>query len=119
MTQTWRIGRVTESTDEFLDPVQVFSVVYEGRGRLKSVQATTVREGAPASQLESAQVLELHLPVGTAGVEIDMRAVCVACPEDPSLVGRVVRVKGAPSAGQVTAARFSVVESGERILGVP
>lgn len=116
MTQTWRIGTLTESTDPVtFDPIQVLEVVYDGPGRLKSVQATSVSAVEPGAQLVAVQSLELHLPAGTEGVAVDMRAICDACPEDPAMVGKVVRIKGQATRGQVTAARFPVEESAETI----
>lgn len=118
MTQTWRIGYLIESTDPVtFDPIQVLDEVYEGPGRLKSVQATSVSEPVVAGQILAVQTLELHLPIGTTGIVADMRAVCVGSPpkEDPTMVGKVVRIKGQPTVGQVTAARFPVDESNEVI----
>lgn len=116
MTQTWRIGDLVEDSDPVtFDPIQVLDEVYEGPGRLKSVQATSVGEPVAGGQILAVQTLELHLPVGTTGITPDMRAVCVACPEDAGMVGKVVRIKGQPTTGQVTAARFSCEESGEVI----
>lgn len=116
MTQTWRIGYLIESTDPItFDPIQILDEVYEGPGRLKSVQATSVSEPVVAGQVLAVHTLELHLPVGTTGIIVDMRAVCVACPEDQAMVGRVVRIKGQPTVGQVTAARFPCEESNEVI----
>jgi hypothetical protein len=83
---------------------------------LKSVQATSVSEREPASQPIAVSVLELHLPAGTTGVEVDMRAICDACPEDPGMVGKVVRIKGPGTRGQVTSFRVPVEESGEVIV---
>lgn len=114
MTQTWQIGTLVEGEDPVtFDPLHELEVQYDGPGRLKVVQATTVSEREAASQLATVTALELHLPAGTTGVETDMRAVCVACPEDPSLVGFVVRVKGPGTRGQVTAFRVPVEASGE------
>ena len=116
MTQTWRIGYLIESTDPgTFDPIQVLDEVYEGPGRLKSASASSVSEPVAAGQILAVQTLELHLPVGTTGIVADMRAVCVACPEDLTMVGKVVRIKGKPTVGQVTAARFPVDESNEVI----
>lgn len=116
MTQTWRVGELVESTDPItFDPIQSFVAVYDGPGRLKSVQATSVSDREVGGQPVAMQVFELHLPSGTTGITPDMRAICDDSPEDASLVGRVVRVKGFPAAGQTTAARFSVEESGEVI----
>lgn len=123
MTQTWRIGELLESTDpETFDPIQTLDDAYfdaegnaGGPGRLKSVQATSVGEPVAGGQILAVQTLELHLPVGTTGITADMRAVCVACPEDAGMVGKVVRIKGQPTTGQVTSARYPVDESGEVI----
>lgn len=116
MTQTWRIGVLTEDSDEDFDVVSEFDVVYDGPGRLKSVAATAVSEAEPGAQFVAVQTLELHLPAGTEGIEVDMRALCTACPEDAAQVGRVVRIKGRPTTGQVTAARFTVEATGEQIV---
>lgn len=116
MTQTWRIGTLAEFTDEdTYEVVQDLDVVYEGPGRLKSVQATSVAEPVVGAQVLAVRALELHVPVDVAGIETDMRAVCVECPEDPTLVGVVVRVKGYPTGGQVTAARIPVEAANEAI----
>lgn len=115
MTQTWRIGTLTEGTDPITnDPIQTLDVVYDGPGRFKAGVWTT-SEPEPGGQPIAQQSAELHLPSGTVGVEVDMRAVCDACPEDPALVGRVLRIKGRPAAGQTTAARFPVEDAGELI----
>lgn len=116
MTQTWRIGTLSETTDPAtFDVVKtVQPVVYTGRGRLKP--STTAGTNADAAgQLVAIYSLELHLPVGTTGIERGMVAICDACPEDPSLVGRMVRIAGGPSQGQVTAARYPVDDSTESI----
>lgn len=117
MTQTWRIGTLTEGSDpDTFDVAAEFDVVYDGPGRLKSVAATSVSEAEPGAQFVAVQTLELHLPVGTEGIDVDMRALCTACPEDAAQIGRVVRIKGRPTTGQVTAARFTVEATGEQIV---
>ena len=117
MTQTWRIGELVEVTDPVtFEVVQVLDAVYEGPGRFKFVQATAVSETVAGGQVVAEQVSELHLPVATTGLAIDMRAICDADPDDPSMVGRVVRLKGNPTGGQVTAQRWPVEESGEVIV---
>lgn len=117
MTQTWRVGTLanTGTDPDTLEPAATFTPVYTGVGRLKSIAATAVSERTPADQAVAVQTLQLHLPSGTTGITPDMRAVCTACPEDAGLVGRVVRIMGRPTAGQTTAARFSVEETGEEI----
>ena len=113
MTQTWRVGTLIEVTDPgTLDPVKVLDVAYVGRGRFKPEGTSPAGEVA-AGQLVTVQKPELHLPAGTTGVEVGMLAVCDACPEDPALVGMVVRIVSRPSRGQVTAARFAVELTGE------
>lgn len=115
MTQTWEIGTLMESTDPVtFDVTHVLDVVYDGPGRYRS-QTWTTSEPMPGKQLVSVQSEELHLPAGTSGITVDMRAVCTACPEDASLVGKVLRVKGRPSQGQVTSARFPVEDIDEWI----
>jgi hypothetical protein len=113
MTQSWRIGTlVEESPPPTYDPIQTFDVVYDGPGRFKP-EGTVPESEVVAGQVVTVQSPELHLPAGTVGVEPGMLAVCDACPEDPSLVGTVVRVGSRSSRGQVTAARFKVVLTGE------
>lgn len=113
MTQTWRIGTlVEESPPPTYDPIQTLDVVYEGPARFKP-EGTAPQSEVVAGQVVTVQAPELHLPAGTTGVEVGMLAVCDVCPEDSSLVGLVVRVDSRPTRGQVTAARFKVVLSGE------
>jgi hypothetical protein len=115
MTETVRIGRLEEGTDPVtLDPIQTLDVVYDGKGRIKFPSMNEVEVDA-GGQLVVKQDLELHLPSGTVGVTPDMRAVVDASTADPALVGRVFRVKGRPAAGQTTAARFPLEETGETI----
>lgn len=115
MTQTWQVGFLDEDTDPVtFEVIQLFDAVYTGPGRYRS-QTWTTSEPMPGKQPVSVQSEELHLPAGTSGITVDMRAVCTACPEDASLVGKVLRIKGRPSQGQVTAARFPVEDIDERI----
>lgn len=117
MTETWRVGtlEVAEEPDPVsLDPITVFTDVYDGPGRFKAPR-TEVSERDAGGQIIASISAELHLPSGTTGIEIDMFAICDASPDDPSLVGRVVRIKGPGTAGQTTAARFTVEETGETI----
>lgn len=120
MTETVRVGTLTETTDpDTLDPVQVFEPVYgEGatapNARMKFV-TQTIAERDAASQLVAVQTSEVHLPSGTLGITTDMRVIVDASTADAGLVGRVFRIKGFPHAGQTTAARFAVEETGEQI----
>lgn len=113
MTQTWRVGTLVEGEDPVtFDPIQTFVAVYEGPARFKP-EGTAPQSEVVAGQVVTVQAPELHLPAGTTGVEVGMLAVCDVCPEDSSLVGLVVRVDSRPTRGQVTAARFKVVLTGE------
>lgn len=115
MTETWRIGTITETTEpDTYDVVQVLDAVYDGPARYKP-EGTVPQVREAAGRLVTEQGPELHLPAGTSGVEIDMVAVCDACPDDASMVGMVVRIAGRPSRGQVTAARFKVTLTGEQL----
>lgn len=115
MSQTWRVGTVTETTDpDTYAVVKVLEAVYDGQARFKP-EGTVPRAREVGGQFVTLQEPELHLPAGTVGVEVGMYAVCDACPEDPALVGMVVRVASRPSRGQVTAARFRVELTGEQI----
>lgn len=112
MTQTWRIGTLTETTDPVtFVTTQTLDAVYDGIGRFKAGVWTT-SEPSPGGQPIAQQSAELHVPSGTVGVEVDMVAVCDAAPDDPTLVGRVVRMKGRPAAGQTTAQRWAVADEG-------
>ena len=115
MTQTWRVGTLVEVTDPLtLDVTKTIQAVYAGPARFKVTVSIPSVEEVPG-QAVAVQDQELHLPSGTSGIETGMVAVCDACPEDQSLVGRVLRIKGAPAAGQTTAARFPVEETGETV----
>ncbi len=112
MVQTWRIGTLIEDTDPVtFDPIQTLAAVYDGPARFKA-GVWTASEPSPGGQPIAQQSAELHLPSGTPGIEVDMVAVCDAAPDDPSLVGRVVRIKGRPAAGQTTASRYPVSDEG-------
>lgn len=116
MTQVWRVGTVSVVTPPgTFDTVQVLNAVYDGPGRFKP-EGTAPESLVVAGQVMVLQAPELHLPAGTTGVEVGMFAVCDACPEDPALVGMVVKVESRPSRGQVTAARFRVSLTGEQIV---
>lgn len=111
MTQTWRIGTLVEDTDPVtFDTIQTIDPVYDGIGRFKA--GGSVSEPTPGGQPIAQQSAELHVPSGTTGIEVDMVAVCDAAPDDPSLVGRVVRIKGRPAAGQTTSQRHPVGDEG-------
>ncbi len=102
-----------------LDPISAFdTIVYgaDGNGiaRVKFPSANEVEVDA-AGQLIVKQDIELHLPSGTGGVTPDMYAVVDEDLDDPSLVGRVFRIKGRPQGGQTTAERYAVEETGETI----
>jgi len=117
MTQTWRIGELVEVSDPVtFEVLQVLDDVYDGPARFKFVRATAVSESVAGGQFVAEQAAELHVPVGATGLSVDMRAVCDADPDDPSMVGRVVRLKGLPTGGQVTAQRWPVEESNEVIV---
>lgn len=116
MTQTWRIGTITDGTDPVtLDPIRVFDAVYDGPARFKP-EGTAPQSMVVAGQVLVEQTPELHVPAGTTGVEVGMLAVCDACPEDDSLVGVVVKIESRPTRGQVTAARMRVSLTGEQIV---
>ena len=111
MTQTWRIGTLVEAEDPAtFDTIQTIEAVYTGIARFKA--GTGASEPSPGGQPIAQQSAELHLPSGTPGIDVDMVAVCDACPEDASLVGRVVRIKGRPAAGQTTSNRYPVSDEG-------
>lgn len=117
MTETVRIGTLTtedEPDRETLDPIVTFDWVYTGPARMKFI-TQTLSERDAAGQPIAIQSLELHVPSQTVGIVTDMYAVIDASTADTSLVGRVFRIKGLPQAGQTTAARFPVEETGETI----
>lgn len=115
MTETVRIGTLDEGVDEeTLEPVTVFDSVYEGAARLRFPQSPSGEVDA-ASQLVVLQGAVLSLPSGTAGITPDMRAIVDDSTSDAALIGRVFRIRGFAAAGQTTATRFSVEESGEEI----
>jgi len=108
MRETWRVGEYVETTDPVtLDPITDLEVAYEGPGRFKAPR-TSVSDSEAGGQVVTSTSQELHLPSGTAGVMVNMVAVCDASPDDPSLVGLTLRIDGPPAAGQTTAARFPV-----------
>lgn len=115
MTETVRIGTIVtdEEPDANFDPVRYFESAYSGPARLKFV-TQTISERDAGTQQVALQISELHLPSGTE-VFTDMFAVVDASTADPGLVGRVFRIKGLAHAGQTTAARYPVEESGEPI----
>jgi hypothetical protein len=115
MTETVRVGVLTEDTDpDTLDVVKILTPVYEGKARIRFPQNPSGEVDA-AGQLIVKQDSILSLPWGTPGVVPDMRAVIDASTQDGSLAGRVFRVKGFAAAGQTTATRFTVEETGEVI----
>jgi hypothetical protein len=115
MSETVRLGTLTEDVDEdTLESFNIFDTVYEGVGRLRFPQAPN-GEVDVAGQLVVLQGAVLSLPSGTTGITPDMRAVVDASTADVSLVGRVFRIQGFAAAGQTTATRFAVEESGEQI----
>lgn len=117
MTETVRVGRiVTEDQPDpaTLDPIVTFVEVYNGAARIKFV-TQTLSERDAAGQPIAIQSLELHVPSQTIGIVADMYAIVDASTADASLVGRTFRIKGLPQAGQTTAARYPVEETGETI----
>lgn len=114
MTETVRVGVLTEGTDDNLDPHNTFDVEYTGMARV-SWNTYTVQQTTPGDQVVALTTPILSLPSGTLGITVDMRAVVDASTADTSLVGRTFRIKGLPQSGQTTALRFPLEESGEVI----
>lgn len=115
MTETVRVGLLVEGTDENFDVIHTLEVAYDGVGRLKFNQlASSDVDAGGQPVVKEGSVLSL--PSGTEGITPDMRVVVDESTADGSLVGRVFRVKGFAAAGQTTANRWTVEETGERIL---
>jgi hypothetical protein len=116
MTETVRVLLVHEEVDEdTLDTVLVVDeVAYDGQGRIRFPQVPNAEVDA-AGQIAIKQDATLSLPSSTSGITPDMRAVVDASTADDSMAGRTFRIKGFSAAGQTTAARFTVEETGEVI----
>lgn len=110
MTETVKVAEARS-----YDPLTLATAVYDGPARVKF--GSSVGESNPAGQLVAIDAAELHLPSGTSGVEADMFAVVEASSADSALVGRVFRIKGRGVAGQTTAARYAVEDSGLELEG--
>lgn len=115
MRATVVVGHVTEVTGPGYAVSKVLaSVAYDGVARIKFPRSS-VNEPIVADQPVAFEGMELHLPAGTTGVEVDMWVVVESDQDDPGLAGRSFRIQGRPTAGAVTAARFVIEETGELV----
>lgn len=109
-TETFKVFRVTqvlnETTGLYVDTEVVVYASVAGQLKFPSL---TVREREQGAQVPAVQDILIKVAVGsTPLVQIDHLWRCTASTVDVSLVGRVVRTKGLPQAGQVTSHRYPV-----------
>lgn len=112
-------GRLTETFDVFYET----KVLNETTGLYADTEvlvhgavagqfkypSLTVRERAQGAQSPAIQDVLIKVVVGsTPNVEVGHFWRCTGSEVDPSLVGRTVRTKGLPQAGQVTTHRYPV-----------
>lgn len=111
MTETVVIGLYKDGTDPVTgDATRVLKEKrYEGIGRVKYPTLNVSTADAPG-QTVSAQDITVSIPSESPlcfeGDEVEV----IASSSDPTLVGRHYAVKGAPQAGQTTAARYPVTQ---------
>lgn len=109
-TETFKVFRVTsvlnEDTGLYVDTeVAVYASVV---GQFK-FPTLAVREREQGAQVPAVQDVTIKVAVAsTPDVEVGHLWRCTASTVDASLVGRVVRTKGLPQAGQVTSWRYPV-----------
>lgn len=111
MKSTCRIGVRTSGTDpDTLEPVDtVADPIYEGPCRLRFASSTVSERNSGSQQFGDQQgVLSLPVADASVGVKRDMVAVITANPNDPALVGMVLRITGSEVQTTATARRFSV-----------
>lgn len=111
MTETIRFYSVTGTVVNPTTLVSVETTVehYNGVARVH-YPVGAVQQTDSAGQFVALQDLIISIPVGSVAIPDDAIGVVSASTTDASLIGRKYRVKGAPSAGQVTAHRFPVEE---------
>jgi hypothetical protein len=116
MTEVGRVilGHPTVDPDTLEDFFEIDETVYDGIGRIRFPQVPNAEVDA-AGQIALKQDAILSLPWGTSGITPDMRYICDDSTDDATLAGRVFRIKGFAVAGQTTATRFTVEETGEVI----
>lgn len=109
MLSTWTCLRTVETFDNSTGKTTVVvTTIYDGPGRLHSATAQAQRE------IEAGATITMHgtvlsLPVGAApDARIGDEFVCVDSPDQPGLVGVLVRIKALPTGEQTTADRFGV-----------
>lgn len=112
LTETVEFYRVsgTSVNAETLDEVETKVVVYTVPARVK-YPSLIVAEKRGAGEIVGNQNVTVSVAVGsTPTVNSEYFCKVTASTVDPSLIGRVYRVKGSPQAGQVTAHRYPVEE---------
>lgn len=109
MLSTWTCLRTVETFDNSTGQTVVeVTTVYDGPGRLHSATQQAQRE------IEAGATVTMHgtvlsLPVGAApDARIGDEFVCVDAPDQPGIVGLLVRIKALPTGEQTTADRFGV-----------
>ncbi len=125
LTGTLRMGR-SMAESRFTETFKVFyetKVLNESTGLYEDTEVTvhddvpgqfkfptlTVREREQGGQVPAIQDVLIKVGVGsTPDAEVGHFWRCTASTVDSSLVGRVVRTKGLPQAGQVTSWRYPV-----------
>lgn len=112
LTETVQFYRVsgTSVNAETLDEVETKVVVYTVPARVK-YPSLIVAEKRGAGEIVGNQNVTVSVAVGsTPTVNSEYFCKVTASTVDPSLIGRVYRVKGSPQSGQVTAHRYPVEE---------
>lgn len=109
-TETFTVFTVTrvlnETTGLYEDDEDVRHADVPGQFKFPTL---TVSEREQGAQSPAVQDIVIKVAVGaTPDVVTGDLWRCTASTADPSLVGRVVRTKGLPQAGQVTAHRYPV-----------
>lgn len=109
-TETFKVFRVTsvlnEDTGLYVDTEVAVHGSVAGQFKFPTL---TVREREQGAQVPAVQDVTIKVAVGaTPDVEVGHLWRCTASTIDDSLVGRVVRTKGLPQAGQVTSWRYPV-----------
>ncbi len=109
-TETFKVFRVTQALNEttglYTDTEVVVYASVVGQFKFPTL---TVSEREQGAQVPAVQDVTIKVAVGsTPNVEVGHFWRCTASTVDDSLVGRVVRTKGLPQAGQVTSWRYPV-----------
>lgn len=108
-------ARITAPTASAVDPVTLATTappgatLYDGPAEVTYRSDGSTGTEVVASRPATVQTPRLRLPVGALLPE-NARVEVTASTSDPSLVGRVYTVRGAPDSGLVTAHRYQLVE---------